>query len=79
MKRIQSACIQKTLHFQLKEDLGHAAAAEEVKKEVERYKAQLDRSKTRYKILDECTQPDDSIIIKVKMQYNNVPCGEYLD
>lgn len=57
MKRIQSACIQKTLNFQLKEDLGHVAATGEVKKEVERYKAQLDRSKTRYKILDERTQP----------------------
>ena len=26
MKRIKSACLLQTLHFQLKEDLGHAAA-----------------------------------------------------
>lgn len=79
MKRIQSACIEKTLHFQLKEDIDHAMAAAAVRSEVEHYKALLNRNRTEYRILEEITQPDDSIIVKVKMQYNNVPVGDYLN
>lgn len=79
MKRIQSACLEKTLHFELKEELGHAAAARAVREEVEHYKAQLERSRTRYRILQETVQPDDSVLLQVKMQYNSAPCGSYLD
>ncbi|MCD8036839.1 MAG: hypothetical protein LUE88_05575 [Clostridiales bacterium] len=79
MKRIKAACIEKTLHFMLKEDLGHAAAVAAVKAEVEHYKAQLERTRTKYKILDEAVQDDGSIMIKIKMQYNNTPVGDYLD
>ena len=79
MKRIKAACIEKTLHFMLKEDLSHSAAVAAVKAEVQHYKAQLERTRTKYKILDEETQPDGSIIIKIKMQYNNTPIGDYLD
>lgn len=79
MKRIQSACLEKTLHFILKDDLGHAAAANAVREEVAHYKAQLERSHTKYKILSEEVQPDDSIVVRIKMQYNNSPVGNYLD
>ena len=79
MKRIQSACLEKTLHFQLKDDMPHAAAARAAKEEAEHYKAQLERSRTQYRILEETVQPDDSILMKVKMQYNHTPCGTYLD
>ena len=51
MKRVKAACITQTLHFQLKEDLGHDYAIQMVKEEVERYKRQLDRSGTKYRIL----------------------------
>ena len=43
MKRVIFACIEKTLHFQLKEDMVHVSAAREVKEEVERYKQQLEQ------------------------------------
>ena len=79
MKRIQSACLEKTLHFILKEELGHDAAAQTVRDEVKHYKAQLERSHTKYKILSEEVQADDSIIVRIKMQYNNSPIGNYLD
>ena len=79
MKRIKSACLLQTLHFQLKDDLGHAAAVNTVKEEVAHYKAQLERSRTKYKILEETVQPDDSILIKIKKQSNRQNCGEYLD
>ena len=46
MKRIKAACLEQTVHFQLKDDLGHAAAARAVKEEYEHYKMQLERSRT---------------------------------
>lgn len=79
MKRIQSACICQTLHFILKEELGHEFAAKQVKEEVEHYKKILDRNRTKYKIVEETVQPDDSIIVKVIKQYNQSPVGDYLD
>ena len=79
MKRVQSACICQTLHFILKEDLDHEAAASLVKKEVEYYKHNLDSSKIKYKIVEEKTLDDDSVIIKIKKQYNQSDVGSYLD
>lgn len=78
MKRVQSACLLQTLHFQLKDDLGHEEAARAVREEVAHYKAQLDRSRTKYKIEEERVLPDDSILIQVKKQYNNHDVGEYM-
>lgn len=71
MKRIQSACLEQTIHFQLKEDLEHTIASRAVREEYEHYKAQLTRSNTAYQIIEETVQPDDSIIIKIKKQYNH--------
>lgn len=34
MKRVKAACICQTLHFMLKEELGHNYAAEQVKKKL---------------------------------------------
>ncbi|MDO4556861.1 MAG: hypothetical protein Q4B70_17250 [Lachnospiraceae bacterium] len=79
MKRIKAACLEQTIHFQLKDDLGPSGAIRAVKEEYERYKKQLDMKRTKYKIVEEVTQPDGSIIIKIKKQYNNHDCGEYLD
>lgn len=79
MKRIKAACICQTLHFMLKEDLGHEYAAKLVKEEVEHYKKNLDRNQTRYKIIEETVQPDDSVIVKIIKQYNASPVGDYLD
>ena len=79
MKRVQSACLEQTVHFQLKEDvIGHAAALRAVAEEVEQYKAQMDRKHVKHKILEETTQPDGSILVKIKRQYNNYDCGDYL-
>ena len=78
MKRIKSACLLQTIHFQLKEDVEHAAAARAVREEVAHYKAQLDRNRTKYEIVDESVQPDDSILIHIKKQYNYHDCSEYI-
>ena len=39
MKRVKSACICQTLHFMLKDDLGHDYAVKLVKEEVEKHKS----------------------------------------
>lgn len=79
MKRVKAACITQTLHFLLKEDLGHDYAVKLVQEEVARYKRQLNQSGTKYKILSETVQEDDSIVIEIKKQYNTSPVGNYLD
>ena len=77
MKRVKAACICQTLHFMRKEELGQTEAS--VQKEVARYKQSLDRSRTQYKILEETLQPDGSVILKLKKQYNQSPVGEYFN
>ncbi|MCB6414633.1 hypothetical protein OCV99_08970 [Dorea acetigenes] len=79
MKRVKAACICQTLHFLLKEDLGHDYAVRCVQHEVEQYKKDLERKNTRYKILEETEQADGSIVIKIIKQYNSSPVGNYLD
>ena len=79
MKRVKAACICQTLHFMLKDDLGHDYAVKLVKEEVEKYKASLDKNRTKYKIVSEETQADGSVMIKIIKQYNTSPIGDYLD
>lgn len=79
MKRIQSACICQTLHFLLKDELGHDHAVKLVKEEVAQYKKTLERNRTQYKIVEETEQPDGSMLVKVIKQYNSSPVGHYLD
>lgn len=79
MKRVKAACICQTLHFMLKEDVGHDYEISMVKQEVEQYKKKLDRDHTKYKIVEQNDQPDGSIMLKVIKQYNSSPVGDYLD
>ena len=50
-------------------DLRKALAVQEY----EKYKAQLKKSGTKYKILSEKTKEDGSIVIEIKKQYNSSP------
>lgn len=78
MKRVKSACITQTLHFTLKDELEHDYAVKLISEEVKRYKSQLDKNHTKYKILSETTQEDGSIIIEIIKQYNSSPTGDYI-
>lgn len=79
MKRVKYACLDQIIHFQLREDLvGHEAAARAVKDELAQFKAQLEGKHSKFKIIEETVQSDDSIILKVKRQYNDYDCGDYL-
>ncbi len=79
MKRVKAACLCQTLHFMLKEDMAHDYAVSSVKQEVEQYKKNLERNRTRYKIVEQLEQPDGSIVVKVIKQYNSSPVGDYFD
>lgn len=59
-------------------EVGHDYAVKLVKEEIEKYKASLEKSGRKYKILEETQQPDGSVIIKIKKQYNTSPVGTYL-
>ncbi len=79
MKRIKAACICQTIHFMLKEDAERQWAKNQVKQDVENYKQGLERNRTQYKIVEETTQPDGSVIVKITKQYNTAPVGDYLN
>ena len=79
MKRVKAACIIQTLHFLLKEEVGHDYAVQLISEEVKKYKEQLNKNKVQYKIISEETQADGSVIIEIKKQYNSSPTGKYMD
>lgn len=73
MKRIQAACILQTLVFSQKNDCG-LSREQQCRlnhDEVASYKSMLDRRCTRYQITEETEQPDGSVLVRVKKQYND--------
>ena len=79
MKRIKAACICQTLHFTPKENTPPERVSELVRKEIEFYKARLERTCTKYRIVEQTEQNDGSVIVKVIKQSNMSPVGNYLD
>ena len=79
MKRIKAACLEQTIHFQLKDGISSEPAKQQVRQDYETYKAQMERHGTQYRIVEEAEQPDGSLIIKIKKQNNTQPVGSYLD
>ncbi len=73
MKRVKAACILQTLVFM--QNPGNQSSREMAlslnHKEIESYKATMDKAKTRYQIVDETEQDDGSVIIHVRKQYND--------
>ena len=78
MKRIKAACITQTLVFSNHDGETTEYAKKMIQKEYEKYKEQLDKSRTKYVILSEKVNDDGSIIIEIKKQYNTAPVGDYL-
>lgn len=73
MKRVKAACIFQTLVFSQKPEMGYSKedSLKINRGEFERYKATLDRSKTRYQIVDSTEMEDGSVIVRVRKQYND--------
>ena len=79
MKRVKYACLLQTLHFVQKEDgTEHSAAVQNIQEEVAHYKSELDRSHTKYQISAEKMQPDGSVLLEIRRQYNSYDCGDYI-
>ena len=62
-----------TLVFAQKEDCGLTREQQLRlnRDEVSRYKATMDRSRTRYQITEETEQSDGSVIVRVRKQYSD--------
>ncbi len=73
MKRVRSACILQTLVFSQKPELGLSveSASKINREEFEKYKATLERTKTRYIIVDEAQEADGAVVVRIKKQYND--------
>ena len=78
MKRIIDACLEQTLHFSLKEQISPEEDRRAVRQEYEHYQYQMQKKRMQYEILSEEEQADGSLIVRIKRQYNNYPCEEYL-
>ncbi len=78
MKRIQSACLEQTIRFVMKDDIPREEARQMVRAEYRHYLEQMDRNRTGYKVLEELPQADGSLIVRLKRQYNNYDVGDYL-
>ena len=82
MTRIQSACIMQTIAFRQKDGSGlsRETMLKMNREELLRYKTQLDRNRTRYKIDEEADQPDGSVIVRIRKEYSGTAdVGSYLD
>lgn len=73
MKRVKAACIFQTLVFSQKPEAGcsRERALKLNQDEIEHYKKTLDRTRTRYRIVDTAEQEDGSIVVHVRKQYND--------
>ena len=78
MKRIKAACIIQKVCFSNHDGDTTEYAKKLIAQEYEKYKAHLDKTGTKYKILSEEKNEDGSILIEIKKQYNSSPVGEYL-
>ena len=73
MKRVKAACILQTLVFSQKPEMGYSkeSALKINPEEIERYKKNLERTRTKYQIVDTVEQSDGSVILRVRKQYND--------
>ena len=82
VKRVKAACILQTLIFMQKPEMGYPKdrALKINREEIERYKAALERTRTRFQIVDTVEQEDGSILVHVKKQYNDrADVSEYFE
>ncbi len=73
MKRVKAACVLQTLVFSQKEDCGFSKESQlrYNREEVEKYKKELEKNRTRYQIDNIVEQPDCSIIVHVRKHLND--------
>ena len=73
VKRVKAGCILQTLVFLQKDDCGFSKESQlrYNREEVEKYKKDLEKNKTRYQIVSIEEQEDASIIVRVRKHLND--------
>lgn len=79
LKRIKSACLEQTIHFELSDKLPHDEAVAAAEKEAGLYKRDLARKGIPCRVDREETLPDGTHLLVIRRQYNSYPTGTYLD
>ena len=82
MKRVKAGCILQTLVFLQKEDCGFSKELQlrYNREEVEKYKKDLEKNRTRYQIVSVEEQEDASVIVRVRKHLNDkTDVSEYFD
>ena len=79
MKRVKAACLMQTLQFMAKDGYPSYYAKREIKEEYEKYLKQLERNRTKYKVVEEKENEDGTIVIKILKQYNSYETGDYIE
>ncbi|MBQ2989259.1 MAG: hypothetical protein IJD59_09160 [Clostridia bacterium] len=82
MKRVKAGCILQTLVFSQKEDCGFSKESQRRynREEVEKYKKDLEKNRTRYQIVSVEEQDDASIVVHVRKHLNEkTAVGEYFN
>lgn len=72
MRRILSACLMQTMRFDTTKE-----ARPEV--DFEMFLKKLDKGGVKYVIEEKVTEPDGSLVVKLKKQYNSYPTNGYLE
>ncbi|MDO4329834.1 MAG: protein pyrBI [Lachnospiraceae bacterium] len=72
MRRILTACLLQTMRFDTVKDAN-------ARKDYEDYCERLKKSGTKFVVEEEKEEPDGSIVIKVKKQYNSYRTDGYID
>lgn len=72
MRRILTACLLQTMRFDTVKDAN-------ARKDYEDYCERLKKGGVRFVVEEEKEEPDGSIVIKVKKQYNSYRTDGYID
>lgn len=78
MKRIQNACLEQTIVFSVRESFGIEEDRRINREELAHYKMQMAKKHVRYEILSEEECQDGALKVKIRRQYNQYPCSEYI-
>lgn len=72
MRRVTSACLLQTMRFDTANDT-------DPEQDLEMFCRTLNRKNTKYFIEDKKKEPDGSLVIKIRKQYNSYRSEGYLD
>lgn len=71
MRRILTACLLQTMRFDTVKDA-------DARSDYQNYCERLKKSGTKFQIEEEKTEPDGSIVIKIRKQYNSYKTDGYM-